>query len=66
FAAHKIKASLKMLRVHSLLQITEEIAAECKGNGNYDRINTLFEAFLTAYPKVEIAITREASRIKNQ
>lgn len=66
FAAHKIKASLKMLRAHSLLDITEEIAVECKGNGNYDHLNALFEAFLTEYPRVETAISQEANRIKNQ
>ncbi len=65
FAAHKIKASLKMLRAFSLLDISEEIAFECKGNSSYNRLNTLFEAFLTEYPKVETAIEQEMNRLKN-
>ncbi len=65
FAAHKIKASLKMLRAYSLLAISEEIEEECKGNGNHNQLNTLFEAFLVEYPKVEIAIGQEMNRLKN-
>ncbi len=65
FAAHKIKASLKMLCAYSLLAISEEIAEECKGNSNHNRLNTLFEAFLAEYPKVEIAIREEMNRLKN-
>jgi CheY-like chemotaxis protein len=64
FAAHKIKSSLKMLHVNGLTTICEEMILECRTSNNLDHLKTLFEEFVTEYPKVEMAIGVELKRVK--
>ncbi|MEM1260443.1 MAG: response regulator, partial [Bacteroidota bacterium] len=64
FAAHKIKSSLKMLHVNGLIKICEEMIVECRTSNDLCRLKTLFEEFVTKYPKVEMAIGLELKRIK--
>ncbi len=64
FAAHKIKSSLKMLHANELIQVCEEMILECRTGNDLDRLKTLFEEFITEYPKVEMAIGLELKRIK--
>ncbi|MEM8928728.1 MAG: ATP-binding protein [Bacteroidota bacterium] len=64
FAAHKIKSSLKMLHVNGLIKICEEMIVECRTSNDLYRLKTLFEEFVTKYPKVEMAIGLELKRIK--
>ena len=64
FAAHKIKSSLNMLNVEGLIRICEEMISECRTSNNIDHLHTLFEEFVTEYPKVEMAIQLELKRIK--
>ena len=64
FAAHKIKSSLKMLHANGLIHICEEMILECRTSNDLERLKTLFEDFVTKYPKVEMAIELELKRIK--
>ena len=64
FAAHKIKSSLNMLNVEGLITICEEMISECRTSNNIHHLQTLFEEFVTEYPKVEMAIQLELKRIK--
>ncbi|MEO0572327.1 MAG: ATP-binding protein [Bacteroidota bacterium] len=64
FAAHKIKSSLKMLHANGLIKICEEMILECRTSNDLERLKTLFEDFVTKYPKVEMAINLELKRIK--
>lgn len=66
FATHKIKSSLKMLHVEGLIAICEGMLLECRTSNNLDHLNTLFEEFVTEYPKVEMAISLELNRIKHK
>ena len=66
FAAHKIKSSLKMLHVDGLIKICEEMILECRTSNDIDRLKTLFEEFITEYPKVEMAIGQEVKQIKHR
>lgn len=66
FVAHKIKSSLKMLHANGLIKICEEMIIECRTSNNLNRLKTLFEEFLTEYPKVEMAIGQELKRIKKR
>ena len=65
FAAHKIKSSLKMLKIDCLIRISEEIILESKTGNDLDRIRSLFDEFVIAYPKIEMAIQEERKRIKH-
>ena len=42
FAAHKIKSSLKMLHVHGLIKICEEMILECRTSNNLDQLKNTF------------------------
>jgi len=64
FAAHKIKSSLKMLNTHGLVKICEDMILECRTGNNLDLLKSLFEKFVSEYPKVEMEIGLELKRIK--
>ena len=66
FAAHKIKSSLKMLHAEGLIKLSEEMILECRTSNNLAMLKTLFEQFVSEYPKVEMAIQSELKIIKSK
>lgn len=67
FAAHKIKAGLKMLQSKGLLDIIEQIEKCCHSDQDMKQLQTLYDRFLEEYPKAEKAIdTAMAELLKSK
>lgn len=52
-ACQKIGQSLRMMRSHTLLEITEQMSKVCKTDNDLKHLNFLYQEFLQEYPKVE-------------
>lgn len=63
FAAHKIKASLKMLHIQSLFEIAAQMDSVCKNEGDLKHLRFLYQEFITEYNKVEAAIETQLKNI---
>lgn len=64
FAVHKIKNSLSMLRLKSLLEIVEQMSREAGSNKDIKHLSFLYEMFLYEYANVAPKIEKEITRIK--
>lgn len=64
FAAHKLKAGLKMMQSHGLHAIIEQIQNCCKTNADVKHLEFLFNCFVEEYPKVEKAIDAQMNVLK--
>jgi len=62
FAIHKIKSSLKMLEVHTLIQICDELGKASDAAAT-DALEQQYQNFLTEYPKVETTIDEALERL---
>lgn len=65
FSTHKLKASLKMMRAHSLYRIVEQMHIICKEEPDFKYLNFLYDCFTKEYPSVEIAIEESLVEFKN-
>ncbi|RNC90070.1 MAG: Hpt domain-containing protein [Allomuricauda sp.] len=63
FASHKIKSSLRMMNIDSLLQIAIQIETVCKGDKDLKYINFLYNQFVDEYPAIEAALDTELSKL---
>ena len=59
FSCQKIEPSLRMLRCHSLLEITEQMSMVCKSDNDFKHLNFLYNEFLKEYPKVEKLLNKK-------
>nr|WP_298998751.1 hypothetical protein [uncultured Allomuricauda sp.] len=59
FSCQKIEPSLRMLRCHSLLEITEQMSMVCKSDNDFKHLNFLYNEFLQEYPKVEKLLNKK-------
>ncbi len=63
FASHKIKSSLRMMRISSLFLIAKQMDAIAKGDKDLKYLNFLYEQFVTEYPKIEEALDAQIMKL---
>lgn len=63
FASHKIKSSLRMMRINGLLQLAEQIDSICKNDKDLKHIKFLYNQFVDEYPGVEEALDAELKKL---
>ncbi len=66
FAAHKIKAGLKMLHSHALYSIVEQIQKNCKSEPDVKHLEFLVNCFTAEYPSVEREINAAMENLEKQ
>lgn len=66
FACQKIGPSLRMMRCHTLLEITEQMSNVCKSDNDLKHLNFLYKEFLGEYPLVEALMDQKVQKLAGQ
>ncbi|MEM9001294.1 MAG: Hpt domain-containing protein [Bacteroidota bacterium] len=65
FACHKIKSCLRMMQIHSLLEIAEQMERVCKTDKDLKHLEFLYTQFLEEYPGIDEQVDSELLALKN-
>lgn len=63
FASHKIKSSLRMMRIGGLLRIAEQMDSICKTDKDLKHLKFLYNQFVDEYPAVEVVLDSELNKL---
>ncbi|WP_435625629.1 hypothetical protein [Flagellimonas sp.] len=64
FSCQKVGQSLRMMRCHTLLEITEQMSKICKSDNDLKHLNFLYQEFLMEYPKVQEALDKKMEALR--
>ena len=59
FSCQKMGPSLRMMRCHTLLEITEQMSKICKSDKDLKHLSFLYNEFLGEYPKVQHVLDKK-------
>lgn len=66
FAAHKIKAGLKMVPSNGLVALVEQMQESCEGESDMQALRSLYDRFIVEYPRVEQELDRALNELKEE